>query len=155
MSKNILFIIVGLLIIGGAGYFILNRSLNQPVQQTPSPTEQATPTPPQEYTLTISEQNDSSESGTAILTEENGQVKVVLNLIGAPEGVTQPAHIHLGSCPDVGAVKYALTSPVNGMAETMLDVTLEQLRSELPLGINVHKSENEAKIYVSCGDLVL
>lgn len=155
MNKNLLLIILGLLIVAGAGYFILNKSTSQPTQQTPSPAQQATPTTSQEYTLTLSQQNVSSESGTATLTQENGQVKITLNLTGAPQDVTQPAHIHLGTCPDVGEVKYALTSPVNGMSETVLDVTLDQIRSELPLGINVHKSTSEAKVYVSCGDLTL
>ena len=35
----------------------------------------------------------------------------------------------------------------------MLDVTLEQLRSELPLAINIHRSAAEASVYVSCGEL--
>ncbi len=155
MNRNLLLVIIGIIIIGGAGYFILNKSTTQPAEQTPVPTDQATPTPSQAYTLTLSEQNESSESGTATLIEENGNVKVTLNLTGAPAGVTQPAHIHVGSCPDVGAVKYALTSPVNGVSETILDVTLDQIRSELPLGINVHKSEDEAKVYVACGDVTL
>lgn len=103
----------------------------------------------------MSEQNNSGEFGTATLTEENDKVKVVLKMTGAPAGVTQPAHIHIGSCPEVGAVKYPLTSPVNGLSETTLDVTLDQLKAAMPLAINVHKSVPEGSVYVSCGDLTL
>ena len=78
-----------------------------------------------------------------------------VSLTGAPAGVAQPAHIHVGACPGVGAVKYPLTFPVDGQSETVLDVTLEQLRSELPLAINIHRSAAEASVYVSCGELSL
>jgi hypothetical protein len=105
--------------------------------------------------IILSEQNDSGESGTATLTEIDGKVKVTLEMTGFAEGVTQPAHIHLGACPDVGAVKYPLTSVSDGMSVTTIDMTLEQLKPELPLGINVHKSQAEASVYVSCGDISL
>ena len=130
---------------------------NSPSQPTTTTTqESASPSAiPQEITVVLSEQNSSKESGTATLMEVDGKVKVTLKLTGASAGVTQPAHIHIGACPEVGAVKYPLTSPVDGMSETMLDVTLAELKSGLPLGINVHKSVTEAKVYVSCGDLSL
>lgn len=38
------------------------------------------------------------------------------------------------------------------MSVTTLDVTLAGLKAQLPLGLNVHKSAAEAKIYTSCGD---
>lgn len=107
-----------------------------------------------EVMVVLTEQNNSKELGTATLMEVNGKVKVVLKMTGAPD-VSQPAHIHVGACPEVGAVKYPLTNVMNGMSETTLDVTMAQLKSELPLGINVHKSQPEAKVYVSCGDLKL
>lgn len=120
------------------------------MQETASPSAAMS-----EITVTLSEQNNSSVSGTATLTEKEGKVKVTLKLTGAPAGITQPAHIHMGKCPEVGAVKYPLTSPVDGMSETMLDVSLDKLLSELPLGINVHKSTTASTVYVSCGDLTL
>ena len=147
MNKNLLIgIVVVLVVVGGAYYYINNSNKQAPTTNK---------TVPDENIITLSEQNASGESGTATLTEENGKVKVVLNLTGAPDSVTQPAHIHVGACPNVGAVKYALTSPVNGLSETILDVTLDQLKAEQPLGLNVHKSTNEASVYVSCGDLAL
>ena len=103
--------------------------------------------------LNLAEQNDSGEMGTISLVETNGQVMVTLTTQGAPEEVPQPAHIHTGSCPDVGGVAYPLTNVVNGESETLLDVTMEQLESEMPLAINVHKSVPEASVYTACGDL--
>ena len=157
MNKNLTYVILGILVLVGVWYFVFNKP-SQPAtpptttiqEQTASPSAVMT-----DITVTLSEQNKSGEVGTATLSEVDGKVKVTLNLTGAPADVTQPAHIHVGACPDVGAVKYPLTSPVNGVSETMLDVTLAQLKSELPLGINVHKSAKEASVYVSCGDLTL
>lgn len=159
MNKNVVYVIIGALVIIGVWYFVFNKSsqYSAPYQQPASTTTQETASPSattSEITVNLSDQNESGEMGTATLMEVGGKVKVTLKLTGAKAGVTQPAHIHTGKCPDVGAVKYPLTSPVDGMSETMLDVTLAQLKSELPLGINVHKSATEAKVYVSCGDLV-
>lgn len=102
----------------------------------------------------LTEENNSSESGTAMLVEENGQVTITLNMIGAPGNVSQPAHIHIGSCPEVGEVKYPLTNVLDGGSVTVLNVTLEQLEIELPLAINIHKSVPEASVYVSCGNII-
>lgn len=156
MNKNLTYAVVGILVLVGVWYFVFNKPAVQPTSQQPAVTE-ATPVPSAapEVLVTLSEQNKSAESGTATLMEVDGKVKVTLKLTGAPAGVTQPAHIHVGKCPDVGAVKYPLTSLVDGMSETMLDVSLAQLKGELPLGINVHKSVSEVTVYVSCGDLNL
>jgi len=105
-------------------------------------------------TITLSPQNNSGESGVAILKEVNGKTEVKLRLEGAAKDVTQPAHIHSGSCATLGGVKWSLTFPVNGKSETTLDISFDQLRAELPLAINVHKSAAEAKVYTSCGDLL-
>lgn len=158
MNKSLVYVAIAVLIIIGVWYFVLNKPSqpSMPYQQTTTTTTQETATTSAttaETTVILSEQNKSGEMGTATFTELDGKVKVTFKMTGAPAGVTQPAHIHVGKCPDVGAVKYPLTSPVDGMSETMLDVTLAQLKSELPLGINIHKSATEAKVYVSCGDL--
>lgn len=157
MNKNLIFGAVGVLVIVVIGYLLFNRQ-TQPIPQPTTITTQETASPSaaiSAVTVTLSEQNTSGESGIATLVEVDGKVVVILTLTGAPEGVVQPAHIHVGSCPDVGAVKYPLTFPVNGRSETTLEVSLGQLRSEMPLSINVHKSAQEASVYVSCANLTL
>lgn len=101
----------------------------------------------------LSTQNNSGQSGKAVLTEVDGKVKVILNITGKPSTVAQPAHIHVSNCATIGAVKYPLTSVTNGASQTTLDVSLDQLVSQLPLSINVHKSAAEASVYVACGDI--
>lgn len=104
--------------------------------------------------FTLSEQNNSGERGSVYITPiSETQAKVSVEVTGAPAGTDQPMHIHTGSCPNVGAVKYPLNNLVGGKSETVLNVTVEQLMAELPLGLNVHKSSGEANVYVACGNL--
>lgn len=130
------------------GFFAIFAYKNGSVVAIPTPT-------PKIVSVRLDPQNLSGESGMATLTEVNGKVMVNVSLTGAPSNVTQPAHIHLGSCPNPGAIEYPLTSLVNGQSQTTLNVTLGQLKSMEPLAINVHKSVSEVGTYVSCGDLKL
>lgn len=154
--------VLGLIIYGLVYYFILSRndkySSSQPLEKYQPPSvSQVSPSP---AAMTgedafILRPVDSDQVGAADLVEENGQTKVIINLIGYTEDVEQPAHIHTGVCPGIGAVKYPLTSLINGKSVTVLPVTLTQLKNELPLAINVHKSEEEISIYTVCGPLEL
>lgn len=150
--KSLWIIVALVVIIAAGGFFLLSAKGPAP---TPTPTPiQATPTPlVMEKTFPILVQNDSGVSGSAILREENGKVTVTLSLTGGPKTTPQPAHIHAGSCPDVGDVKYPLTNAVDGQSQTGLDVTLDRLEEDEPLAINVHKSAAQANVYVACGDL--
>ena len=104
-------------------------------------------------TVQLAPQGDSTRHGIAVLAEVQGKVKVVVNLSGLNDGVANPAHIHMGACPNVGAVKYPLTSLTNGASQTDLDMSLDELLTQLPLAINIHKSSDEPKIYLACGDI--
>jgi len=114
-------------------------------------------------TVALSAQNDSGESGTATITSVDqdvgpnaiplGKTQIILDLNGTPEEIVQPAHIHIGSCADLGGVKYPLSNVLNGSSETIIDIPLDQLLSELPLAVNVHKSPEEIAVYVACGDI--
>lgn len=97
--------------------------------------------------------SNSGQSGFAEIKEINGKAKVEITMSGAPLNSIQPAHIHVGNRPNLGAVKYPLNNVVNGMSETVLTVSLDQLLSERPLGINIHKSAAEIGISVASGDL--
>ena len=155
VSKTILVLLI-LILLGAGGYYLYaNRSTLYSPTSTPSDTTPATTTTGEKITFTLKEQNNSGESGTATLEETAGKVKVTLNLTGAPAGVTQPAHIHTGTCANIGGVLYPLTFPVDGVSETTLNVTLAQLKEQMPLALNVHKSQAEASVYYSCGDLPL
>jgi hypothetical protein len=77
---------------------------------------------------------------------------VSITLTGAPEGVAQPAHIHQGTCADLGAPKYPLNAVENGKSETTIDAKVSDLTTG-DLAINVHKSEKEMSAYAACGEI--
>lgn len=108
-------------------------------------------------TIMLSEQSNLGQSGQATLTETaDGQVMVVLDMMGGNFISPQPAHIHSGACPSPGPVVFPLTNVVNGMSQTTLDVTMDELMQSAPtLAINVHKSEAEPGTYTACGDLTV
>lgn len=106
-----------------------------------------------EVTVMLGAQNASGQDGRATLVETDGKTKVMIAIGSGAAGIAQPVHIHVGSCPAPGAVKYPLSNVVDGRSETVLDVSLETLAKELPLAINVHKSKDDAKTYVSCGNI--
>ena len=105
-------------------------------------------------TVTIMQQNQSGESGTATLTPlDGGKTKVEISLKSAPKDVAQPAHIHDGNCASLDPKpKQGLENVVNGKSTTVVPVSLQQL-VDGKTAINVHKSAQEEKVYVACGDI--
>ena len=99
-------------------------------------------------------QNNSGESGTATLTKAgDNQTKVVLEVQGAPAGVSQPVHIHKGTCSKLDPKPaYPLSPVVNGKSETTVKASLDSLQKG-GYAINGHKSAKEASTYVFCGDI--
>lgn len=155
--KNIIIYLIIAAVVYGAVYFLFlskkstspygNSTTNQ-IQTTTQPTNAVS-----SMTVTLDTQNQSGESGTATLTEENGKTTVKLTINGTPSGIEQPAHIHAGSCAKLGDIVYPLTNVINGESTTILDVGLSTIKSSLPLAVNVHKSNPEIAKYVACGDL--
>lgn len=108
---------------------------------------------PQTITVTMNAENNSGESGTATLTELTNGVKVTLALTHAPS-TAQPTHIHAGTCTKLNpAPELPLTSTINGKSTTMLTGKKLSDFSGGKFSINVHKSTNDLKTYVSCGTI--
>lgn len=97
--------------------------------------------------ITLAEQGDSGESGFATMT---GSL-VVIELEGAPS-TPQPAHIHAGTCAELGVPIYKLTDVTDGMSRTELD-NVDLIEPGGSYAINVHESYDEIDTYVACGDL--
>lgn len=105
-------------------------------------------------TINLEAQNDSGESGSATLTPEGDNTKVVIELPNAPAGVAQPAHIHMGTCANLDkAPKWKLESVIDGKSTTLVPVSLKTILKD-KTAINVHKSPAEIQVYVACGDIV-
>ncbi|HYM65134.1 MAG TPA: CHRD domain-containing protein [Candidatus Sulfotelmatobacter sp.] len=155
----VLYLVIAAVLYGAFYYLFLAKKggyTNNPSTSYSTPTVQVTETPQamaNEMTVKLDSENNSGESGTAVLKEENGKTTVTVSLTGFTKGVSQPAHIHVGACPGVGAVKYPLTSVLDGKSVTVLNVTLADLKKALPLALNVHKSDKEITVYTACGAL--
>jgi hypothetical protein len=110
--------------------------------------------PPTSVTIKMVAQNDSGETGTAVLTQVSDGTSVKITLDGAPTDTPQPAHIHAGNCGKINpAPKYPLTNVVNGASTSIVKgVNLADLLKG-PYAINVHKSTTDIPTYVSCGNI--
>lgn len=97
--------------------------------------------------------NNSSQSGTAIIKDYKDHITVDLQVLSDPQNPSQPAHIHSGSCPKPGPVQYPLKPVINGKSITNIQIPFNQFIKDLPLAINVHKSDIEMRTYVSCGNI--
>jgi hypothetical protein len=111
---------------------------------------------PESIEVELAEVNASGQSGTATLTPNgDGTLDVMIDLSqGSDE--PQPAHIHEGSCPDVGDVVAPLKDVVDGTSTSEnVAFSLDDLTStESPgFAINVHKSAAAIEDYVACGDI--
>ena len=103
-------------------------------------------------TVQLTPQNNSGESGNAVLTDAGPKTKVVVTIKGAPAGVGQPLHVHKGTCAQLNPQPaYGLTTLTDGKSETMIDVPIGDLRNGY--AINGHKSAQEASTYVFCGNI--
>ena len=104
--------------------------------------------------IALNEQNDSGQSGWAMLTGSGDDTEVVLSLsTGAME--TGSVHIHTGQCGDaLGGVAHGLTSFVGGAggSVTLLEgVSLDSLLNG-DFAINAHNAET-GSIYTACGNI--
>lgn len=104
-----------------------------------------------ELKLTLSEQGDSGQSGTATLTADGDSTRIVVEL-SEPPGPPQPSHVHSGTCDDIGAVVQPLESVDDGRAESVVRMGLDELRRG-GLIVHAHKSEAESKVSVACAEI--
>ncbi len=106
--------------------------------------------------INMGQQNNSGEAGNASVTDVKGGVNVAIHIKSEPKGLSQPAHIHQGTCTKLDPAPWKPLNPVvNGESFTHLaGVSVAQIKKG-KYAINVHKSANDLKTYVSCGDLVL
>jgi hypothetical protein len=97
--------------------------------------------------LTFGPGRDATQPGTVTLTPAGNQTRVTIAVTAA--GPSQPAHIHAGGCPAVGAVVFPLTNVANGASETTVNATLDTIQATQH-SINIHRSPTEAGVYTAC-----
>ena len=112
---------------------------------------------PKTLTVPLAAQGNSGVAGTAVLTDMgNGQTQVVIRVSTGGNAV-MPDHIHNGTCANLGDVKYPLNNVQNGTSTSTVAVSIADLLNGpgKPFAVNLHKSPQEASVYVSCGNVVL
>lgn len=103
--------------------------------------------------LDLEEQNGSGITGTAMLEDMgSGMTRVTVSLDGAGAG-PQPIHIHAGTCENLDPQPaFPLTNVMNGESITEVAASIADIQGA-EHAINVHKSPEEAAVYVACGDI--
>lgn len=105
-------------------------------------------------TIKLEAQNDSGQSGSATLFPEGEKTKVVIELLNAPAGIAQPAHIHLGRCDNLDKTpRWPLEAVKNGRSVTLVPASIDAILKD-KTAINIHKSAAEVQVYVSCGNII-
>jgi hypothetical protein len=101
----------------------------------------------------INELNGSGVSGDASLTDNgDGTTTVDILVDGATGG--HPAHIHSGTCAELGDVVHPLTDvDASGASVTVVEAPLADLSSTGTYAINIHLSADDIGTYVACGDI--
>jgi hypothetical protein len=105
--------------------------------------------------LKLYAQNRPGETGTAMLEQIPGGVKIVVKMLGGQNG-TQPVHIHTGTCAKLNPVPtYTLTDIVHGSSTTTISgITLGDLLKGKYV-IDIHESSADAKRYVACAPVAM
>ena len=105
-------------------------------------------------TVPIAQQSNSAQTGTATLTStSDGKTQVMIALNGEPNGASEPAHIHVGTCKNLNPKPaYPLNDIVAGKSTTVVNVPLATLQSS-PFAINAHQSTTNLGTYVACGNI--
>jgi hypothetical protein len=103
--------------------------------------------------INMAAQSGSGQGGTATLTPTGGSTSVAVKVAPGAAGVGQPAHVHEGTCAKLNPQpNYGLAPVTNGTSTTTVGASLSSLLAS-PHAINVHKSADDLKTYVSCGDI--
>ncbi|MGH2458874.1 MAG: hypothetical protein ACRDIY_08400 [Chloroflexota bacterium] len=103
--------------------------------------------------ITLSPENDSHISGTAMLLPRGKETQVLISVTDEPAGASEPAHIHTGRCgPTLGAIAYPLQNVENGRSTTTVNAPLSSI-ADGHHAINVHQSAKDLQHTVACGNI--
>lgn len=109
----------------------------------------------QTITINLTQQNKSTQFGTATIADTKTGVLVTIKLRNVPPTYSEPAHIHEGTCTKLNPEsKWGLGNVENGKSSTSITgVSVAQLLAG-KYAINVHLSRDNMPHYVACGNIV-
>jgi hypothetical protein len=101
----------------------------------------------------LNPQNASGETALVTMTQAGSDVVVNVTTKGAP-GLTQPIHIHDGTCDKLNPKPhYPLSTVQDGMSTTTLkNMSLADLQTGT-YAINIHHSTSDVGTYYACGNI--
>ena len=111
-----------------------------------------------DWDATLQPQNNSGVTGTARVQSALAASAVTITISGATANAHHPWHVHTGTCgsggPIVGAANAypALHVATNGTATATASIGVA-LNEEQKYHVNVHRSEAELNVIISCGNL--
>ncbi len=103
----------------------------------------------------LNEVNDSGVTGTAVLTADDDETNVTVELTGEAIVGDHPVNIYEGTCDDLDPnPAFPLTEvDEDGLSETTVEASLEDLTGDTPYAINVLLSSEETGVYIACGNI--
>lgn len=113
---------------------------------------------PRAERIVMNAENNSGQSGFAVLTELGGaRVRVELDIAPSNDPREQIAHIHQGRCGEIGVIDAQLTNLALDATTKRFTSTTEVSRTLMTLlngsyAINVHDAR-DFSLYVSCGQI--
>ena len=111
-----------------------------------------------DWNATLQARVNSGVTGTARAQAAVAATAVTVNISGATPNAHHPWHVHTGTCATGGPVWGAATAytplhvGANGTATATASVG-QALNEEQRYHVNVHRSETEMNVIISCGDL--
>lgn len=92
------------------------------------------------------------QSGWATLSEESSNLIVEIQ-VAPSEAVAQPAHIHHGTCDQLGKIEHSLENVIGGHSMTVLPgASLESVATG-DLAVNIHLSFSDFATFTACGEI--
>lgn len=92
------------------------------------------------------------QTGWATLSEESGNLIVEIQVTPS-EAVAQPAHIHHGTCDQLGKIEHSLENVIGGHSETEFPgVSLKSVATG-DLAVNIHLSFSDFATFTACGEI--
>ena len=98
--------------------------------------------------IELNELNDSGQTGFVSLISRGLNTEIV---VSATAGISASAHIHEGSCQNLGGVAYGLSDTSGSISSSTVDAELDSLVAG-DFAVNLHTAD-DGSVYSSCGDI--
>ncbi len=110
----------------------------------------------QEFVIPLVSLGLAGQTGKAFVRQVDGRVVVNMRMDTAPQAVIQPVGFYRGNCQKIGEAVYALAGMVDGKSTTTYyELSLDDVKKNIPLVLVVSSSRDEQATRVSCGEVIL